>query len=149
VSKLAAGTAPKTLNTSRLVSIRTPDYGNRESNASAPSSHPGKHHTARRRLPDVFNDAGLAQRAAESIRRVLGPERTRVYEGTVPYFGEDFAFYQKQVPGVLFFLGVSNPAKGIAGQPHAPFYQADDDAIQAGAHAMAGVLLEFITQGTQ
>ncbi len=100
-----------------------------------------------RRLPDVLNDAGLAQRAAESIRRVLGPERTMVYEGAVPYFGEDFAFFQKQVPGVLFFLGVSNPEKGIVGLPHAPFYQADDGAIQVGARAMAGVLTEVLAQG--
>jgi amidohydrolase len=100
-----------------------------------------------RRLPDAVNDAGLARRAAESIRRVLGPERTMVYEGAVPYFGEDFAFFQKQVPGVLFFLGVSNPERGIVGLPHAPFYQADDDAIQVGARAMANVLAEFLAQG--
>jgi metal-dependent amidase/aminoacylase/carboxypeptidase family protein len=102
-----------------------------------------------RRLADTINDPALVQRAAESIRRVLGAEHAPVYEGAVPYFGEDFAFFQKQVPGALLFLGVSNPAKGIVGMPHAPFYQADDDAILVGARAMAGVLFDYLEQGAR
>jgi metal-dependent amidase/aminoacylase/carboxypeptidase family protein len=89
------------------------------------------------------------QRAAESIRRVLGAERAPVYEGAVPYFGEDFAFFQKEIPGALLFLGVSNPAKGIVGMPHAPFYQADDDAIPVGVRAMTAVLLDYLEPGAR
>jgi metal-dependent amidase/aminoacylase/carboxypeptidase family protein len=97
-----------------------------------------------RRLPDTVNDAALVQQAAASLLRTQGPERAVVYEGTVPYFGEDFAYFQRQVPGVLFFLGVSNPEKGIIGVPHAPFHQADDGAILVGARAMANVLLDYL-----
>ena len=48
------------------------------------------------------------------------------------------------MPGVLFFLGVSNPEKGIVGMPHSPGYAADDEAIFVGARAMAAVLLDFL-----
>jgi amidohydrolase len=88
----------------------------------------------------------LVQRAAESTHRAGGPEAAVIYEGTVPCFGEDFAYFQKRIPGALLFLGVSNPEKGTIGMPHAPFYQTDDTAIAVGARAMAHVLFDHLAQ---
>jgi amidohydrolase len=99
---------------------------------------------ADRIAPDVRNDAALVQAAAEPLRSVLGPDGALIGGGAVPYFGEDFAFYQQRVPGVLFWLGVSRAERGIIGVPHAPFYQADDDAIPLGARAMSRVLLQHL-----
>ena len=62
----------------------------------------------------------------------------------VPAFSEDFGSFQALVPGVMFFLGVSNPEKGIVGMPHSPTYVADDESIFVGARAMAAVLLDFL-----
>jgi amidohydrolase len=62
----------------------------------------------------------------------------------VPAFSEDFGSFQERVPGMMFFLGVSNPEKGIVGMPHSPGYAADDEAIFVGARAMAAVLLDFL-----
>lgn len=86
------------------------------------------------------------RRSAASLRRVLGQEGAVVYDGTVPCFGGDLAFFQKRVPGALFFLGVSNPGKGIVGIPHAPSFQADDEAVLVGARAMAAVVFDYLAQ---
>ena len=59
-----------------------------------------------------------------------------------------FGFFQEMVPGVMFFLGVSNPEKGWIGMPHSPGYVADEEAIFTGASAMAAILLDFLLAST-
>ncbi|WP_316822651.1 hypothetical protein [Pedobacter gandavensis] len=39
--------------------------------------------------------------------------------GQVPYFNDDFAYFQQKVPGVYFFLGGSNIEKRIVAMNHA------------------------------
>ena len=90
----------------------------------------------------VTNDAALTQRAVAAVAGVLGPGATIETTQIIPAFSEDFGAFQDRVPGVFFFLGVSNPAKGTVGMPHAADYVADESAIQIGARAMAAVILE-------
>ena len=68
----------------------------------------------------------------------------QIIEVVAPGFSEDFGSFQALVPGVMFFLGVSNPEKGTVGMPHTPSYVADDESIFVGARAMAAVLLDFV-----
>ena len=60
----------------------------------------------------------------------------------IPAFSEDFGSFQERVPGVFYFLGVANPAKGWVGMPHTPDYVADEAAMLVGARAMAAVILD-------
>ena len=59
-----------------------------------------------------------------------------------PAFSEDFGFFQDAVPGVFWFLGVNNSAKGTVGMPHSPNYVADEGAILVAARAMTAVMLD-------
>ena len=90
----------------------------------------------------VTNDAALTQRAVDAVAGALGPGATIEMTQIIPAFSEDFGAFQDRVPGVFFFLGVSNPAKGTVGMPHTAEYVADERAIQIGARAMAAVILE-------
>jgi amidohydrolase len=92
----------------------------------------------------IDNDPDLTARASAVAESVLGQGSVLPVPAVVPGFSEDFGSFQAKVPGVMFFLGVSNPEKGIAGMPHSPGYAADDDAIVVGARAMAAVLLDFL-----
>ena len=47
----------------------------------------------------------------------------------------------------MFFLGVSNQAKGIVGMPHSPGYAADEAAIALGAKVMAAIMLDRLESG--
>ena len=98
-------------------------------------------------VPGVTNDSVLVARADAAIAHALGPEALRPMTGVVPGFSEDFGSFQEQVPGVMYFLGVSNTAKGTRGMPHSPDYVADEGAIQVGARAMLAVMLERMTEG--
>ncbi len=93
-------------------------------------------------IAGVYNDAMLTQRAVATVASVLGAPAAIELNQIVPAFSEDFGSFQDRVPGVFFFLGVSNPAKGTVGMPHTPDYVADEGAIQIGARSMAAVLLD-------
>ena len=95
-----------------------------------------------REIAGVTNDTLLVSRANASIRGVMGGEAVVLVQGVPPVFSEDFGSFQEQVPGVMYFLGVSNPAAGTVGMPHTDSYVADDAAIVVGVRAMVAVLLE-------
>ena len=73
-----------------------------------------------RDIAGVINDAALVASATASVESVLGPGSVGPLPAVVPAFSEDFGSFQNLVPGVIFFLGVSNPEKGIVGMPHTP-----------------------------
>lgn len=95
----------------------------------------------------VNNDADLVARANASIRRLLGDAAVVHTDGAPPIFSEDFGSFQGEVPGVMYFLGVSNPAAGTVGMPHTDAYVADDGAILVGVRAMSAVLLDRLGAG--
>lgn len=95
-------------------------------------------------VPGVENDPALVQAACARLRVLLGEERVQLLTEVVPVFSEDFGFFQDEAPGVMFFLGVANASKGLAGMPHTPDYVPDEEAIFVGARAMTVVLLDFL-----
>ena len=95
-------------------------------------------------MPAVMNDPELVRGALDTIRSLVGKEGLVVVESVPPFFGEDFAFYLQKIPGVMYWLGVSNEEKGIIGMPHSPQFAVDEDAIFVGARTMAAVLLNYL-----
>lgn len=93
-------------------------------------------------IAGVTNDAALTARATAAVRGSLGAAAVAEVTTVVPAFSEDFGSFQERVPGVFYFLGVANAAKGWAGMPHSPDYVADEDAMLVGARAMAAAVLE-------
>ncbi len=94
-----------------------------------------------RLLSGIYNEPTLVEATGKVIRSVLGEEAFATSTGTSPFFSEDFGFFQDEAPGVMFWLGVSNPEKGTVGLPHSPRYVADEEAIFVGAKAISAVLL--------
>jgi len=95
-------------------------------------------------LPAVMNDPTLVRGALDTIRSIQGEEGLVVVESVPPFFGEDFSFYLQKIPGVMYWLGVSNEEKGIVGMPHSPQFAVDEEAIFVGAKTMAAVLLNYL-----
>ncbi len=92
----------------------------------------------------VTNDPEVTRRAADVARNILGSDNVIALSGIVPAFSEDFGSFQEVSPGTMFFLGVSNEAKGWVGMPHSPNYMADDEAIFVGARTMAAIMLDAL-----
>jgi len=89
-----------------------------------------------------INDPKLTDIASQTISSFYNNEMFKPLYGQVPYFGEDFIFYQQKVPGVFFFLGGSNAEKGIHSMPHTPNFAVDETTIKYGVQSFASLLLE-------
>jgi amidohydrolase len=78
--------------------------------------------------PSVFNDKGLAQLASEAAieagLNVITPLPSPA--------GEDFAYYQKKIPGVFVFMGTSGPQEW-----HHPAFDIDERALPISARYFA------------
>jgi amidohydrolase len=87
--------------------------------------------------PILRNDPGLAERAVQLLRELLGPKSLQVHH---PAMGsEDFSYFAAKVPGFYFFLGVRTP--GAPGQAlHSPEFNPDEKALPFGLKAVAGLL---------
>ncbi|WP_145414988.1 amidohydrolase [Paenibacillus xylanexedens] len=80
--------------------------------------------------PAVVNDESLAL-DAEQVVNELGLNPVRPLPSPA---GEDFSFYQKEVPGLFLFLGTSGPHEW-----HHPGFDVDEQALPIGAYLLAGL----------
>ena len=98
--------------------------------------------TITRGYPVTYNDPALTERMAPTLRSVANGRAAVV----PPWTGaEDFAFFQQQIPGFYFFLGVTpstqDPAK--VARNHSPFFFADEGALPVGVRAMTQLVLDY------
>jgi amidohydrolase len=91
--------------------------------------------------PVVNNDEKLSGFAKASLSNGLGKDK--VLEVPPIMAAEDFAYFQQQVPGVYFFLGVANAAEGWTDYVHTPTFRPDEAAIVTGVTAAASLLADF------
>jgi IAA-amino acid hydrolase len=81
--------------------------------------------------PAVVNDEKLHRHVEDVSRRLLGPDK--VEPGEKIMAGEDFAFYQQLIPGVMFGIGIRNEKVGSVHSAHNPYFFVDEDVIPLGA----------------
>lgn len=61
--------------------------------------------------------------------------------------GEDFSFYQREVPGVFFFIGTKNESKGYVHSLHSSHFNFDEAALETGVKAYIKII-EHIQKGS-
>ncbi|XAR52117.1 hypothetical protein NMG60_11020024 [Bertholletia excelsa] len=81
--------------------------------------------------PSCVNDEGLHQHVNKVGGLMLGPENVVNCDKVLA--GEDFAFYQEAIPGVIFSIGIRNEKVGSVHSPHSPYFFLDEDALPIGA----------------
>ncbi|MEY8740107.1 amidohydrolase [Paenibacillus tundrae] len=80
--------------------------------------------------PAVVNDASLAA----EVERVVSQVGLKSVRPLPSPAGEDFAFYQKEVPGLFLFLGTSGRHEW-----HHPAFDLNERALPLGAHLLASL----------
>jgi amidohydrolase len=97
--------------------------------------------------PVTRNDEKLTERMLPTLRRVAGADNVRL--GPLTGTAEDFSFFQQQVPGLFFFLGVTpkdqDPSK--AAMNHSPLFYADESALPIGVKVMTNLALDYLFGG--
>ncbi len=89
----------------------------------------------------TFNDAALTRRILPALQRVGGAMLQVSDRQTT---AEDFSAYQKEVPGVFFFIGVSPDDPDKVHPNHSPRFYADERALPIGVRALIEVALEYM-----
>ncbi len=82
----------------------------------------------------VVNDERVTGIVREALTRSLG--EGSVIPATPTMGAEDFSAYQKMAPGVFFYVGAGNRAKGLTRQHHHGLFAIDEDCLGIGVQAM-------------
>lgn len=90
----------------------------------------------------TFNEPALARQTRSVLAAVAG--EGRVIEPAPQMGAEDFSYYQREMPGVFFFLGVRNTAKQITAMVHTEYFDIDEDVLQLGVRAMSTTVLDYL-----
>ena len=92
--------------------------------------------------PAVINHPEAAAAVRETSRELFpGGDPDRGYRTMA---SEAMAYYLQEVPGCYFFVGSSNPEKGLTAKHHQPDFDFDEDALVSGAALMTGAALRLL-----
>jgi amidohydrolase len=94
--------------------------------------------------PITYNDPALTEQTVPTLRRVAGAENTAVVNPTLG--AEDFSFYQQNVPGLFFWLGIRPPNQTPEEAPsnHSPRFYVDESGLGLGVRALAHVAVDYL-----
>ncbi|MEM6319663.1 MAG: M20/M25/M40 family metallo-hydrolase [Bacteroidota bacterium] len=92
--------------------------------------------------PTVMNHPQLTNDASNVLNTIYGEGTVVPSYGQIPYFNDDFIYFQQQVPGVYFLLGGSNLEKGIFAMNHAPNFRVDETCIKIGIQSFSSLIFE-------
>lgn len=92
--------------------------------------------------PTVLNDKLLTENAINTLTDIYGSKSIVLGYGQIPYFNDDFIYFQQKTSGVYFLLGGSNLVKGINAMNHAPNFRVDEECIRVGVKSFSSLILE-------
>jgi len=93
--------------------------------------------------PVTFNDPELVRRMRPTIAGAA-----RLVEEKPHMGGEDFAFFAREVPGLYYFLGVSDLSKGTPAMIHTPFFSPEESSIPVALRVSTALLLGWLEAET-
>jgi amidohydrolase len=97
-----------------------------------------------RETPVTFNDPALTQKMVPSLQKAGGASNTLLINAITG--AEDFAYYQKKVPGFFFFVGAMPPDQDPNTVPshHTPDFMVDERAFVTGVKAMLNLTVDYL-----
>ncbi|WP_255815677.1 M20/M25/M40 family metallo-hydrolase [Chryseobacterium sp. MA9] len=96
--------------------------------------------------PTVINEEKLTISATEILQNLYGKNTIAPDYGQVPFFNDDFSYFQQKIPGVYFFLGGSNFEKGVIAMNHSPNFQVDEESIRTGVRSFSSLIIERLNR---
>jgi amidohydrolase len=93
--------------------------------------------------PVTVNDPALTEAMLPTLQRVAGPEKVLFVPKVTG--SEDFSYFQQLVPGLFFFVGVTQPDLDPAKAPanHSPRFHVDERALVLGVRSLAHLVADF------
>jgi len=100
-----------------------------------------------RGYPVTYNDPALTERMGATLRRVAG--EGNVLEAPRQMGAEDFSYFQKEVPGLYYFLGIRTPGapESDFAANHSPLFRVDEAALLTGVRTLAHLTVDYMQGG--
>jgi len=94
--------------------------------------------------PVTVNDPALTAAMLPTLQRVAGADKVQLIPKVTG--SEDFSYFQKLVPGLFFFVGVTRPEVDPAKAPpnHSPRFHVDERALLLGVRSLAHLACDFL-----
>ncbi|MEQ8524167.1 amidohydrolase [Gracilimonas sp.] len=97
--------------------------------------------TIHKGYPITYNDPELTAMMAPTLEEVAGKENAVIMDAITG--AEDFSFFQKEVPGLYFFVGGKAPNREAAGH-HTPDFYIDESGMKLGVRAMSNLVIDYM-----
>ncbi len=98
-------------------------------------------------FPTINNNKDLTIKTMRSLSNIYGNENVFSLYGAIPDGrSDDFALFQKQIPGVYFLLGGSNFEKGLISMPHTPNFAIDESCLKTGVNFFSSMIIERLSK---
>ena len=97
-------------------------------------------------VPVTANDEVLTEFAVPVLRRVFSDNG--LLESPLITGAEDFSYFQREIPGVYYFIGVRSPdvSEAAAIPNHSPFFTVDETALVPGVRSLASLAVEYLAR---
>ena len=94
----------------------------------------------------TVNDPALTERMIPTLKRIGGAGNTKPQERVM--VAEDFSYYQKEVPGLFYFLGITPRDQDMskAAPNHSPQFYIDESALVTGVRSLSALAVDFLTR---
>lgn len=96
-----------------------------------------------RGYPVVVNDPAMCGVIRAAAADVVGAGNVVVERPSLG--GEDFAYYARERPSCIFFVGSANAGRGLDYPHHNPRFDIDEDALRIGALTMVRVVEKYLS----
>ncbi|WP_339844344.1 amidohydrolase [uncultured Dokdonia sp.] len=94
--------------------------------------------------PITFNDVALTAQMLPSLEKAAGKDNVSVIKAITG--AEDFSFFQKEVPGLYFFLGGKTPGSTEAFPHHTPDFYIDESGMLLGVKTFVQLTHDYLGQ---
>ena len=96
--------------------------------------------------PVTSNDEALTRAMLPTLERVVG---RGLVESPRVTGAEDFSYFQREIPGMFFFLGVAADDPELVHPNHSPRFHADERALPIGVTAMTALVLDYLAEAAE
>lgn len=92
--------------------------------------------------PITYNDPKLTTQMLSSLKNAAGDENVLLIDAITG--AEDFSFFQKEVPGLYYFLGGMTPGNETPYPHHTPDFMIDDTGMLLGVKSLTRLTIDFL-----
>lgn len=92
----------------------------------------------------INNDPALAELGSAVASELFGKDSVYSGRDCATMGGDDFAEFMRRAPGLFYFVGSANPAKGTDTENHNPKFLLDEDVLALGVKMELGLVLRYL-----